>query len=292
MAAAATATDDSAYRSEIDAWRTARAERLRADDGWLTLAGLFWLKPGASSFGSDPTSDIPLPSVASPRRAGTFVVDVVDKAKRVTVEIAPGVTATLSGRPITRAVLRSDAGDSPPDVLALGSLTMQVIERQGKLAIRLKDRNSKTRQNFKGLRYYPVAARYRIEARFVAHDQPVSISVPSILGGSEDLVSPGYVEFELNGKTLQLHPVTEAPGDPKLFFIFRDATAGKTTYGAGRFLYADPPQGGRVVLDFNKAYTPPCGFTAYATCPLPPVQNRLPISIEAGELFDQHHRAQ
>ncbi len=286
MTTVATGTpSDPAYVREIETWQTTRVERLRADDGWLTLAGLFWLKPGTNAFGSESANDIRLPGNATPARAGTFVVD---KTNHVSAEIAAGAGATLAGKPVTKAALRSDADPLGPDILALGSLTMQVIERQGKLAIRLKDRNSKVRQSFKGLHYYPVNSRYRIEARFIAHSTPVSISVPSVLGGSEDLVSPGYAEFELDGRTLRLYPVTETPGDAKLFFIFRDPTAGKTTYGAGRFLYADPPRDGRVVLDFNKAYTPPCGFTAYATCPLPPAQNRLPIPIEAGERFDGH----
>jgi uncharacterized protein (DUF1684 family) len=282
------ADDDAAYRREIEAWQHNRDVRLRAEGGWLSLAGLFWLKPGENRFGAradrDGGNDIVLPAHSSPPKAGSFLVD----GSKVEVVVAPGVAVTLAGKPVTRTVLRSDAGGREPDVLALGSLTMQVIERQGRLAIRLKDAKSQARQQFKGLRYYPINPRYRVLARFVAHPKPVSIPIPNVLGHSDHLPSPGYVELALGGKTFRLDPVIEEPGAQELFFIFRDQTAGKTTYGSGRFLYAPLPRNGTVLLDFNKAYSPPCAFTPYATCPLPPDQNRLPIAIEAGELSDAH----
>lgn len=277
--------DQAAHQREIETWQKARDARLRADGGWLTVAGLFWLKPGRNRFGTATTNDLVLPAGSAPAEAGAFVVD----GPRVTVEILPGVAVTLASKPVTKTPLRSDAGGAEPDVLALGALTMQVIERDGRLAIRLKDMNSKVRRDFKGLRYYPTQLSYRVLARFVAHPRPVSIALPNMLGFSETVPSPGYAEFELGGKTYRLDPVTETPGDTILFFVFRDKTAGKTTYGAGRFVYADAPKDGHIVLDFNKAYTPPCGFTPYATCPLPPAQNRLPIAIEAGELYDGAH---
>ena len=272
------------YQQEIEAWQKGREARLRADGGWLTVAGLFWLKPGMNRFGSGAANDIVLPADSAPASAGAFVLE----GGRVTVEVAQAVTMTLAGKPVPRMALRSDAGGAEPDVLALGALTMQVIERDGRLAIRLKDMHSKLRREFEGLRYYPAQLSYRVVARFVSHPKPASIALPNMLGFSENLPSPGYAEFELGGKTVRLDPVIEAPGDKVLFFVFRDQTSGKTTYGAGRFLYADPPKDGRIVLDFNKAYTPPCGFTPYATCPLPPKQNRLPVAVEAGELYEGH----
>jgi uncharacterized protein (DUF1684 family) len=286
--APAGAVDPAAHRREIEAWQQARDVRLRADGGWLTLAGLFWLKPGANRFGADAQNDIVLPAHAAPAQAGVFTLDGARKI--VTVEAAAGVAVTLGGQPVTRTALRSDAAGAEPDVLALGPLTMQVIDRQGHLGIRLKDSQSQTRREFTGLHYYPIDARYRVVARFVAHPRPVRITIPNALGFPETEPSPGYAEFELGGRTLRLDAVTETPGDRQLFFIFRDGTAGRTTYGSGRFLYADPPEktGGPLILDFNKAYTPPCAFTPYATCPLPPAQNRLPVSIEAGELFAPH----
>ena len=281
---AVAAIDAAAHRRDVEGWQKTRDARLRADGGWLTLAGLFWLKPGANRFGADPGSDIVLPGPSSPAHAGVFRVD----GDKVSVEVAAGVPVTVAGKPITRMALHSDAGGADPDVLALGPLTMQVIDRHGRLAIRLKDKDSRTRQAFAGLRYYPIDPRYRVIARFVTHAGPVTITVPDVLGHPEPQPSPGYAEFTLAGKTWRLDPVSE-PNEPRLFFIFRDRTAGKTTYGAGRFLYADPPKDGHVVLDFNKAYSPPCAFTPFATCPLPPDQNRLPIAIEAGELDPHQH---
>ena len=267
----------SAYDKEIEAWRAQRLARLEADGGWLTVAGLTWLKPGANRFGAAPSNDIVLPAHSAPPHAGAFRLE----AGRVTVEVAPGVPVTLGGKPVTRRGLHSDA-TGEPDVLALGALTMQIIARGDRLGVRLKDLRNPARKAFKGLAWYPVRPEYRVTARFVARARPTTIVVPTVIGVAEPMPSPGSALFELGGKSLRLDPVLE-PGETQLFFIFRDATSGGATYGGGRFLYADPPKDGQVVLDFNKAYSPPCAFTPYATCPLPPSQNRLPIAIEAGE---------
>jgi uncharacterized protein len=282
-AAPAAADAGAVYRREIEDWRGQRLARLQADGGWLTLAGLFWLQPGVNAFGADKANPIVLPSSAAPPHAGSFRLE----AGRVTLEVLPGVPITLAGQPVTRVIaLRSDAAGEP-DVISLGPLTMQVIARGGRLGIRLKDLHSATRAQFKGLSWFPVRPEYRVSARFVAHAAPVSISLPTVIGGVETLPSPGSALFEIDGKPMRLDPVVET-GDTQLFFVFRDSTSGRSTYGAGRFLYADPPRDGRVLLDFNKAYSPPCAFTPYATCPLPPPQNRLPIPIEAGELNAGH----
>ncbi|MES1171843.1 MAG: DUF1684 domain-containing protein [Bacteroidota bacterium] len=286
LGAVAAVFDASAHRREVEAWQKARDTRLRADGGWLTLAGLFWLKPGVNRFGTAADCDLVFPAGTASGHAGSFVLD---KDGGVTVEMAPGVSATVGGKAVAKAVLRSDAGAAVPDLVTLGSLTMQIIERHGRRAVRLRDANSKTRRDFKSLAYFPVDPRLRVVARFVAHPVPVSIAVPNVLGFVESLPSPGYATFSLGGRAFRLDPVLEAPGDTQLFFIFRDQTAGKTTYGAGRFMYTDLPRDGQVVLDFNKAYSPPCAFTPYATCPLPPDGNRLPIAVEAGERFDGGH---
>ena len=270
------------YRREIDAFHRHREDQLTSDGGWLSVAGLFWLKPGANRFGAERSNDVVLPPSA-PAHAGTFWFE----AGAVRVEVAPGVPLTLGGRPVTQKTLRSDTGGADPDVLALGPLTLQIIERGGRLAVRLKDKERAERKHFKGLVWYPINPAYRIVARFVPHDRPTTITVPSIIGTAEAMPSPGSAVFELGGRSLRLDPVVEA-GDTRLFFIFRDVTAGKTTYGAGRFLYADPPKDGRVILDFNQAVSPPCAVTPYATCPLPPQQNHLPIAIEAGEMSAGH----
>lgn len=282
------AVEPAAHRREVEVWQKARDARLRSDSGWLTLVALYWLHPGVNRFGAAADNDLVLPAGA-PAHAGTLRVD----AGKVTVELAAGVAASVGGQAVTSSrALKSDAGGAEADVLTLGLMTVQIIERQGRLAARVKDKNSAVLRAFKGMTYFPIDPAYRVVARFTPHARPQAISVPSVLGHAEDLPSPGTVTFDLGGKTYRLDPVIETPGDTQLFFIFRDQTAGKTTYGAGRFLYADLPRDlskpSPLVLDFNKAYTPPCAFTPYATCPLPPSQNRLATPIQAGERFEAH----
>jgi len=277
---------DEAYRAEVRKWREERETRLKADGGWLTVAGLFWLKEGANRFGTDPGNDIVLPAGSAPARAGVFTF----AAGRTTVTLEPGVAATIAGKAVTTADLKSDAA-GPPDVLTLRGLTMQVIKRGERHGIRLKDRDSGLRKAFTGLRWFDVKEDYRVTARFVSYGAPRPVKVPNILGQTEAMPSPGYATFALNGKEVRLEGVLEEPGAEELFFILRDETSGKETYPAGRFLYADLPKKGSIVLDFNKAYNPPCAFTPYATCPLPPPQNWMPVRIEAGELdYGAHGR--
>ena len=277
---------DEAYRAQVEAWRERREASLKADGGWLSVAGLFWLKEGSNRFGTHPKSDIVLPAGAAPPRAGSFHF----AGGKTTVSFERGVEATLEGHPVTRAELRPDSSGSP-DVLRLGRLVMYVIERGGRYGIRLKDRESPTRRSFAGLRWYDVQEDYRIAARYVSYPEARMVRVPNILGQSEAMPSPGYAVFEHEGKEVRLDGVLEEKDARQLFFIIRDGTSGKETYPAGRFLYADLPSGGTIVLDFNKAYNPPCAFTPYATCPLPPPQNWMPVRIEAGELDYGHHEA-
>lgn len=272
------------YRSQILRWRQEREAGLRADGGWLTVAGLFWLKEGPNAFGADRSNDLVLPPGAAPARAGVFEL----RQGKVSVRVEPGAGVTLDGKPVEAMELRSDTSGSP-DVLSLGRLSLHLIDRGGRLGIRLKDRDSRMRHEFAGLKWFPVRESHRVAARFVAYDPPKRIPIANILGQVEDLPSPGYAVFQMEGREVRLEPVLEQPGATELFFIFRDRTSGTETYRAGRFLYADLPMEGKVVLDFNKAYSPPCAFTPYATCPLPPRQNDLPVRIEAGEKADRTH---
>ncbi len=275
---------DEGYRGEIEAWRARREASLKADGGWLSVAGLFWLKEGPNRFGTDPKGDIVLPAGSAPPRAGVFA----QAAGKVTVTFEREAEATLAGKPVTRADLRSDKSGSP-DVISLGRLSLFVIERDGRLAIRLKDRESPFRKSFTGLRWFDVKEEYRVAARYVSYAEPKPIKVPNILGHSEAMPSLGYAVFERDGQEVRLEGVLEEKDARQLFFIVRDQTSGKETYPAGRFLYADLPKAGQIVLDFNKAYNPPCAFTPYATCPLPPPQNWMPVRIEAGELSYGKH---
>jgi uncharacterized protein len=275
MLAAAVA---SPYVAEIEQWRAKRIERLKADDGWLTVSGLFWLKDGASTFGSAPGNDIVLPASA-PARAGVIQF----AGGKASVRVEPGVKILSGGKPVTAMDLRADTATGGPDVLVLGRVSLQVIERGGRYGIRLKDNDSPRRKAFTGTQWYPVSEAYRVTARFVPSATPKTIPIANVLGQEEAQASPGSVFFKLNGQDVQLDPILEEPDAKELMFIFKDATSGPETYPAGRYLYTDLPKDGSVVLDFNKAYSPPCAFTAYATCPLPPAQNRLKVRIEAGE---------
>ena len=278
---------DEAYRAEVEKWRANREARLKADGGWLSLAGLFWLNEGPNRFGTDPAGDIVLPEGSAPAKAGVFEL----KAGQVTVALLPGASGRLAGQPVSSPTAMRPDTSGTPDVLEMGTLSMNVIKRGDKYGIRLKDKNSAVRRGFLGLKWFDVKEDYRVEARFVSYPQPKPVKVPNVLGQSESMPSPGYAEFTLNGKAVKLDGVMEDPQAEQLFFILRDQTSGKETYGAGRFLYAELPKAGKIVLDFNKAYSPPCAFTPYATCPLPPPQNWMPVRVEAGEMAYGGHRS-
>ena len=249
----------STYQAEIAQWRRAREAELSRDGSWLTVAGLFWLRDGSNRFGKDVSNEIVLPD--GPARAGAF-------------DLRNGkVTVTMDGH--TRPLAPDSA-----DTAKVGRLSLSAIHRGPKIGIRMRDPASQARRDFHGLDNFPVSEAYRVTARFVA--EPRRIPITNVLGQTETMASPGYAVFRLRGQELRLYPVFEAPAT-SLFFIFHDQTSGKETYGAGRFLDTDLPRGNRVVLDFNRAYNPPCAFTPYATCPLPPKENHLPVRIEAGE---------
>jgi uncharacterized protein (DUF1684 family) len=271
-AAATAAAVDNAYRTQIEQWRQQREAALKADGGWLTVTGLFWLKDGVNSLGSGPENDIVLPESA-PASVGTIKVE--NGAAVFTASI-PSVT--LNGKAVREAPFHY-AG--PADVLSIGPLDLLLLKRGDRLALRLKDKNSALRKKFTRLSWYPVQEDWRITGKFIPLPEPRKLVLDSVIGEQETMQSPGYVEFQRGGQTYKLQAVGQGK---RLFFVIRDRTSGKTTYPASRFLYADAPkEDGTVVLDFNKAENPPCAFTSYATCPLPPPQNRLPLAIEAGE---------
>jgi hypothetical protein len=266
------------YRAEILKWRAAREESLKKEGGWLSVAGLFWLQEGPNTFGSTADNAIVLPEDAAPAHVGSFDL----RAGKVVVGLAAGVEASIAGQAAAGRELRADTTGAP-DVLTLGRLSLYVIQRGGRLGIRLKDPESAARRGFTGLSWFKVQEAARVRARFVPYDKPKAIRVPSVLGQSEDMPSPGYCSFEWGGREVRLEGVFEEEDAKELFFIFRDQTSGKETYPAGRFLYSALPKDGEVMLDFNKAYNPPCAFTTFATCPLPPPQNWVSVAIAAGE---------
>jgi uncharacterized protein (DUF1684 family) len=270
------AVGDDRYREENERWRQKRESGLKADDGWLTVSGLFWLRPGETRVGSDPSNDILLPAHA-PASVGTLNL----REGRAEFRSAPKVTVTRDGKPFDQGALHSDA-DGQPDILAVGDVKLILLKRGDRLAIRLKDNQSPFRASFAGLRWFPVREDWRIQAKFVAYPTTTKLVMDTIVGVTEEEESPGYVTFERGGKVYQLQAASQKNGS--LWFVFRDGTSGRTTAGGARQLYADAPNGDQVVLDFNKAVNLPCSYIPYATCPLAPPQNRLKLAIEAGEL--------
>jgi uncharacterized protein (DUF1684 family) len=273
-AASSAAANPDAYGKEIAAWRAERDAGLRKDEGWLALVGLFWLEEGDNRIGSDPGGRVVFPSGTAPAVAGTLV----RHGETVTVRAEPGVGLTADGQPVTDKPLVY--GQPGTTMLRLGSLSFFVIKRGDRLGVRVRDSKSPAIAAFRGLENYPADPSWRVVARFEKYPQPKPIPIANILGMTDDEPSPGTVVFEHGGKTYRL----DALGDEKgLFLIFKDQTSGSETYGAGRFIDTDPPVNGYVVVDFNKSYNPPCAFTSFATCPLPPKQNRLAVAITAGE---------
>jgi len=248
----------SAYQTSIAKWRQEREAKLKADGGWLTVTGLFWLRDGPNRVGNAP---------------GVFELN---KGKTL-FRADRGAVITADGKPVSTVEM-----NDPNISFDAGDLNFRVIERSGRYGVRLKDKRSKLRTAFTGLRWFPARESYRVTAKFVPYPKPKGVPILNIIGDHIEMPSPGYVVFKLNEQELRLDPVVDE-GEDELMFIFRDKTAGKETYPAGRYLYATMPRDGKVELDFNKAENPPCAFTPYATCPLPPKQNILAIRIEAGE---------
>ena len=273
------------WEEEVATWKKTRFERLQRPDGWLTLVGLGWLKEGDNSIGSDPKSAVHLPAGKAPARLGTLRLSGTGTQRKLEFLAEKGVAVTHEGAPVTTLALIADAdakaGDEPT-LLAHGSLSFFAIRRGDRLGVRVKDSEAPTLKAFHGLDYFPLDRKWRIEARFEAAAVAREIPIPNALGFDEPILSPGYVVFEVGGQEHRLLALDDT-GDGRLFLVFGDQTNGRETYGGGRFLYTDPPQDGKVVLEFNRSYNPPCVFTPYATCPLPPRENRLPLRIEAGE---------
>lgn len=278
LSASAAAPDAASHRTEIEAWRAKRIASLKKEDGWLTLIGLFWLREGGNSFGIDPKTN----HIVFPAAAGKPMGSLHLAKGAVTLRAEPDAGLTAGGSPVTTMTLRSDA-EGEPTVLKYGSVSLYPIKRGERLGIRVKDSRNPALLSFHGIESYPIDLKWRFDARFDASRAGKTISVPNILGSVEQEKSPGAVVFDVGGREFRIDAVAES-GTTDLFLIFGDQTNGVETYGGGRFLYTAPPdKNGRVVLDFNKAYNPPCVFTPYATCPLPPAQNLLPLRIEAGE---------
>ena len=266
------------YVAEMEAWRLDREEGLKADDGWLTVAGLFFLTEGDNSFGSSPFNDIVLRT--GPAHAGVFTL----RDGTITARAPEGETLSVDGHDVAMAPLWPHEGPERPTI-ALDPLSLFAHFSGDRLAIRMRDRESDIRRGFRGLRWYPVDASFRVRGRYIPHDEPRTMELSNTLGDIQPVQTSGSVAVTIGGEELRL---TAIDSDDRLWLIFRDLTSGSKTYPSARFLYADAPGAdGWTTVDFNQAYNPPCAYNPYTTCPLPPRENRPAARIEAGEL-DYH----
>jgi uncharacterized protein len=273
---------DASYQQSFEKWKAELIENRMQN--WLPLAGLFWLKPGENTFGSDPGNALALPSGTAPAHGGTFQLQQTE----VTINFLPGVSGVIAGKPATAGKLDPDVSGHPT-VVELGSLRMYVIRRGQRVGIRVKDLKSPAVEKYRGATFYPLSAAYRINASWVPSDGKKTVQVPNVLGDVTTTPVVGEARFLLAGREVRLSAVggDESHG---LFIIFSDMTRKAETYPAGRFLDTDAVADGKVLLDFNRAYNPPCSVTAYATCPLPPKENQLAIEIPAGEKYDHSQK--
>jgi len=278
LAANAYAADPEHVKS-VEAWRAKVEKSLRADNGWLTLAGRYVMKPGPNTFGTGDKNDIVFPAGLGPEKMG--VINVEPGA--VMVKLEPGVVMTKDGMEYSERRM-STTGETRDWVKLGDRAAFHVIEREGRYILRLADNQSKVRSGFEGRVWYPVNDAYWVDAKFVPYKAGKTVPIVNVLDEVSDEPSPGYVEFKVGGKTQKLDVVGDDDG---LFMIFRDDTAGKSTYKPGRFLYVEkkPEPNKTFKLDLNRAYNPPCAFSEYTTCPLPPEQNILKVKVEAGEKY-------
>jgi uncharacterized protein (DUF1684 family) len=264
------------YIEEINKWDQHRLERLKADDGWLNLVGRTWLKPGENKFGSAKDNDVVIESNKVPDYMGVFIFE----DSTVTMKVNDGVEVLFNGEPVEETVMIGDH-KKEMTVFQYGSIKWNLIVRNELYGIRFRDLESEFVKSFSGIERFPVNEDWRIEAKYEVYDPPKKISVPNVLGQIDEEPSPGAIIFTKDNQTYRLDAIDA--GD-KLWFIIADGTSGEETYGGGRFLYTDKADSnGNVIVDFNKAYDPPCVLTKFATCPLPPKQNYLTLRITAGE---------
>ena len=266
--------DPVAHKVEISQWHEKRIASLTSQTGWLNLSGLFWLDEGEHTFGAHASNDLVFPADKVPDYMGSFII----KDGKVGIKVNSGVDVLHDGAPIMAMDLVIGRGATE---LTYGTLSWFIIEREGgSKAVRLRDSEHPDLQAFKGVDMYDIDPAWRVQATIEPYDPPKMITVPTVYGTVREQPSPGALVFEINGEEYRLDPID----GEQLFVIFADETNGEETYGAGRFLYVDPPGAdGTTFIDFNKAHNPPCAFTAFATCPLPPLQNRLAVTVTAGE---------
>lgn len=264
------------YREQLDQWQKQQDADLRRPDGWLTLVGLGWLHEGDNTLGSAPDNETVLPASA-PAHVGIIHLNN-GQASFTATAMEP---ITVDGVPTQHADLRNDHDPKGPSLIQVGTVTVHVIKRETEYALRIRDSQSETRLQFQGRQWFPIDEKYHLQGKFNEHPTARQIEVENSIGKRAIMSNPGYVDFVIDGTPVQLQAFSASEND--IWFVFRDATSGKSTYGAGRFVYATLNEDKTVDIDFNRAYHPPCAFTHFATCPFPPKENILSIEIPVGE---------
>ncbi len=266
---------DAAYQQEISDWQTSRIERLKSKNGWLNLAGLFWLKDGENSFGSDSSNSIIFPSGSE-----GFLGSIIKSGDSLRLICNTNANITIDGLSVNEALLNAD-DTGKPNLMISGSYAWLIIKRDGRYGIRLRDYNHPRIAKLDSIPCYKTSEEWRIEAEFVPYESIRKMEIATVIGGTEISNCPGELVFRKGLKKYTLLPFAE--GDA-FFIIFADKTNGIETYGNGRFLYTSKPDpSNKVAIDFNKAYNPPCAFSPFATCPMPPKENILDLEVFAGE---------
>lgn len=271
--------EDPGYVDSVKSWQAEREENLQKDKSWLTVAGLYWLREGENWVGTATSNDFVLPEGSAPATVGVFKFH----DRKATFQAENGVTITRDGKPIHKVEL--EMGEK--HAIEINDLKMWLHYSGERLAIRLRDLNASYRKEFAGLDWFPVDPKFRVEATFTPHTEEKKVEMLNILGDIEVFEAAGYVDFELQGQKVRMEPMKAREG--ALWLIFRDGTSGKGSYQAARFLRTEPPNNGKVVIDFNRAYNPPCAYNPHTTCPMPTKENRLEIRIEAGEKNYKKH---
>ncbi len=272
------------YLEEIRAWQSERLEGLRSPDGWVALAGLYWLEEGDNPFGSDESLPIVFVKDGVPLKAGNLDFD----GERVRLELAPETRVTIEGEPVESGRVLKNDNEPATDVLELESFRFYVIKRGDRIGVRVRDLENPKLTAIADTEFFPVDPSFRVEGTFKPYESPRTIAVANVLGMKEEAEVFGVVEFDLDGEKYSLIPLIDDPAKEDYWFSIRDSTTGKQTYGAGRYVFATHKDG-QVTIDFNRAYNPPCAVTEFATCPLPPRDNWLSVAITAGEKYSAVH---
>ncbi len=268
-----------AFETAEKAWRAERNANMKLETSWFAVIELYWLKEGQNTFGSEPGRDLVLPRHATVNEAGSFFLE----SGKLRYVMARGQRAVIDGKTANEGTLEQG------QTLSHNHLRISLIERGGKLALRVRDLRTPNYTSFTGLNFFELDQTFVVEAQFVPFETPRKIAIDTVINVPTEMIAPGELRFTIQGQAMTLLATLEGAEDENFFIMFKDKTSGDSTYGAGRFMSVPRPVDGKTTINFNRATTPPCNYTDFATCPIPPKENHLPIAIEAGEKKYKDH---